>query len=580
MRILLLSGCLALASGAFAEVTYNLIAFPDDATNTFAVEIDQKIYPLETSADIFPLWSATIADASSSSNYRYVQLDKKQKVVTREKFGRKLAKVDADAGATPNEFFNRQKTFTNLPIIPRVFQQKDEQGVENGGDGGGKGKVIDSPEHSRVFDSRQIATIHLTVDSKEFAEMMANPMDETRKPIHAGFRFLNAHTLYSADNVKLKVSGYGIRKFRKVSLHIQFKKSGEDELDGNNQQQNSDSSNDELFFNRPKIKLRSEYLDPTMLHERLYIDLLGAVGVPAYEGTYTRVYVNGEPHGFFLMIEDVEEPYLMHTIHRGAIQDKSALGALYQMDSGSPAPLVYKGKLTTDYKPVLYRNKILGANPPDEPMQQLIAFMKDLRDFDPSMKDGVAYWEKRLDLEQYLRSMVLEYLTGAWDSSWWRANNYMMYFNPEQGRWQFLPVDFDSSFSSADKPDVETTYRRFAQGRMQKKNKDHPLVTKLIYKNKDINRRFETILLDVTKKAFNNKILDPLIDAYEKQIQDEVAWDLTIDRSKLPGIDLGWTLADFHKSIRGPIEKIPSGIKPWIRGRAKSVPLQIGNAKE
>ncbi|KAF9375936.1 hypothetical protein CPB97_011145 [Podila verticillata] len=534
MRILLLLGLLVLASSVLADVTFNVIGFLDDETNTYAVEINKKLYPLRTSKASFPLWSAEVADVSAPSSYRYVQLNHKKEAVAREKFLRHLTNEDT----TPYEFFNRQTTITTLPSIEQVYEDV-------------------RPEYSGALDSSQIATIQLTADPDEFADMMDHPMDEEEKTIKAGFKFINADTFYSADKVKVKVSGHGSRKYRKVSLHIKF-----------------DNDKGEMLFGRPVIKLRAEYIDPTMIREKLYIDILNSIGVTSYQGSYARVYVNGKPHGFYLMVEDIEESMLMHTIHHGTIEDKKALGSLYQMGSGQGATMDYKGARTANYNKIIYKNKIRGENSKDEPMQQFIAFMKDLRDWDPTATGGIDYWNERLDLDGFLRSMALEYLTGAWDSFWWRGNNYFMYYNPQREIWQFIPTDFDHSFSNGERPDVETTYKKYAQTILARKKR--PLVTKLIYKNKDINKKFESILLTITHDVFNNKVLDELIDSYETQIEEEVAWDYSIDRSKLPGKDLGWTIDDFHASIRGPVETVPNGIKPWIKERVKSVARQIG----
>ncbi|KAF8949549.1 hypothetical protein BGZ52_005648, partial [Haplosporangium bisporale] len=519
--------------------TYNVIGFLDAPTNTYAVEINDQLYPLQTSKASFPLWSAKIAEVSAPSSYRYVQLNHKNEAVAREKFQRHLT----DKDTTPNEFFNREDTITILPSIKQVYKNV-------------------RPKYSGVLDSSQIATIELTADPAQFDDMMDHPLDEEPKAIKAGFKFINADTFYSSDEVKVKVSGHGSRKYRKVSLHIKF-----------------DKDEEEILFGRPVIKLRAEYIDPTMIREKLYIDILNSIGVTSYQGSYSRLYVNGKPHGLYLMVEDIEESMLMHTIHHSTILDKKALGSLYQMGSGQGATMDYKGPRTANYDQVIYKNKIRGENPEDEPMQQFISLMKDLRDWDPTAAGGIAYWNERLDLEGYLRSMALEYLTGAWDSFWWRGNNYFMYYNPQRKIWQFIPTDFDHTFSNSARPDVETTYKKYAQSNLARSPKRRPLVTKLIYKNKDINKKFESILLTITQDVFNSEALDALIDAYETQIEQEVAWDYSIDRSELPGRDLGWTIDDFHASIRGPVETVPNGIKPWINSRVKSVAREIGKSK-
>ncbi|KAF9968067.1 hypothetical protein BGZ73_000269 [Actinomortierella ambigua] len=486
MHILFLTGILALISTVSADVTYNVIGFPDVETNSFAVEVNQKVYPLKTSKDDFPLWSAKIASASASDTYRYVQINEEKKVIKREAFDRHLAKKNAHA--TPNEFFERQHTFIDLPPLKQVYENVQ-------------------PEPSEVFDFRQIATIHLTVDPDQFSDMMQHPRDVDHEPVRANFKFINAHTVYTANQVKFRVSGNGGRKYNKVSLGIKF-----------------DKDMGDTFFDHPHLKLRSEYIDPTMVREKLYMDILNSIGVPTYEGCYVRVYVNGDN--------------------------------------------------TADYDPVAYNNKILGDNPEDNPMQQLIAFMKELVDWDPDEPNAMQYWTKRFDVKTYLRTAALEYLTGAWDNSWWRGNNYFMYYNPEQSRWQLIPTDFDHTFSTYNYIDVDTTYKKFGQTHL--KEIDHPLVTKLILKNKEINKEFEKTLYTITKDVFNNKALDGRIDAYINLIKDDVAWDLAIDRSIYPGRVFEWTIKKFYDSLTKKVKHSPEGLKPWITSRVKIVPKQLG----
>ncbi|KAG0257504.1 hypothetical protein DFQ27_005080 [Actinomortierella ambigua] len=537
MYITLSVGLLALASSVFADVTYNVVAFPDAATNKYAVEVNEKLYPLRTSEAIFPLWSANVAGVTASANYRYVQLDGENNVVDREGFERQFA--EKDATATLNEFFNRQTTITTLPPMKQVYEDV-------------------RPKPSKAWDSSQIATIHLTAEPGTFEDMMNNPLDKEAEPIKAGFRFINANTVYSVGEAKLSVSGNSSRKFKKVSLRVKF-----------------DDHKGETFFDRPIIKLRAEATDKTLMREKLYVDILNSVGVPTYQGSYARVYVNGEPHGLFLMVEDIEEPFLMNTIHHGSIKDKKQLGSLYQMNLRE-APMTYEGPNPEDYRERVYMNKI--ESPHDKNMQQWIGFMKDLQDFNPAAPGGVEFWSKRLDLDGYLRAMAIEYLAGAWDSFWWRGHNFFMYHNPETKVWQFIPTDFDHTFNNGNRPNGDMPYQNFLPLHHSRKFTARPLVTKLIYKNKDINKKFENILHTITREVFNSEVLDARIDAYEQQIGPEVAWDYSIDRTDKPGKSVHRGFDTFHTAIKGKTikpkdntGKLIRGLKPWIAARANRV---------
>jgi spore coat protein CotH len=392
--------------------------------------------------------------------------------------------------------------------------------------------------------------------------MVANPLDTERKAIKASFRFINAATVYSAAEVKVKVSGHGSRKYKKLSLRVKF-----------------DEDKGETFFDRPIIKLRASAAEPTFIREKLYIDNLNALGVKTTQAAWVRVYVNNKPFGFHLLVEDIETPFIRNLFHDGAPLKDKELGSLYQMGShviGEEGTMLFNGSLTANYNPEIYSNKNLGANTKEEPMAQLIAFMKDLMEYDPTLANGLKFWNTRLDVTQFLKSMVLEYLTGAWDGSWWKGNNFFMYFHPTEARWQFIPTDFDSTFSDGSLADVAVPYKQFAASRLRRKNKDHPLITKLIFKNKEINKEFEKILLNTVTKVFNNGVLEPRINAYEKFIEAEAAWDFSLNRSKNPGKDPKFTIDTFHNSLTGPVTGITYGVKPWIKYRATDVPKQLG----
>ncbi|KAG0274178.1 hypothetical protein BGZ96_004445 [Linnemannia gamsii] len=532
--------------------------FPDSDAGSFGVLINGKITKLSTSPATLPLWSASVAGASTSSGYKYVKLSEQGTVVQEECFWRSFQ--NKNAKSTINEFFLRQVTQTTLPEIPQVFNDDVR------------------PKPSKAFDHFQIATIHLTPDAVEFANMVATPPWQDVNAIQAGFQFISADTVYSVKKVKLKLSGRDSRYFNKLSLRIKF-------------------VNGETFFDRPIIKLRSEVFDPTMIREKLYIDILNSVGVRTTQGAWVRVYVNGKPYGFYMMVEDIELPFLRGTMHHGSSAPRD-LGSLYKMsnlhttEKEEEATMQFAGSKTANYNNEVYENKNQGDNTNDEPMAQLIDFFKDLQDYDPTLSGGIEFWNTRLDLDGFLRSMAIEYLGGAWDGYSIAGNNYFMYFNPTEARWQFIPTDFDATFSVLGKhADVlttlttlttPTTYKEFSAHRLVIPGKDHPLVTKLIFLNKEISARFGQILFDIVSKVFNPKVLEPRIDAYEKMIADEVKWDYSLIRPKIPDFPdvttLSSTIDDFHKSIIESVKGVNIGIKPWIKSRAEGVLGQIQNS--
>lgn len=244
------------------------------------------------------------------------------------------------------------------------------------------------------------------------------------------------------------------------------------------------------------------------------------------------------------------------------------------------ADLRYLGATSNDYPKDVYKMKTLGANPIDAPMTQLIQFMKDLADFDVASTSAIKYWNARLDLDGFLRNMAMEYLAGSWDAYWYSGSNYFIYFNPtlgeepNKGRWQWISTDFDGTFGDGDPTDILTTYQAYANF----DGHDRPMISKLILANKDINARFEQILRETVGWAFKPEGLFPRLDAYERMLAWDVAWDdsLNVRRANYPGKTNGWTENDFHGSINGAVKDMNLGIKPWIKERVVGLEAQFG----
>lgn len=61
----------------------------------------------------------------------------------------------------------------------------------------------------------------------------------------------------------------------------------------------------QYIYNRNYIKLRHMEEDPTQMREKLYADILQAMGVYANQANIVRLYINGQGMGTFNMLDDV-----------------------------------------------------------------------------------------------------------------------------------------------------------------------------------------------------------------------------------------------------------------------------------
>ncbi|KAG0047688.1 hypothetical protein BGZ83_007296 [Gryganskiella cystojenkinii] len=531
-----LSSVVFLASAASADVTFNVVGYPNTTSGSFGVSIDGQITKLSTTPAIFPLWSGTVPRTPSSiASYKYVQLDAAGTAIKSEPFSRTLQSV-TDL-MTDNEFFEREVTRSPLPLVPLVYDPW----------------VMSK---TKIFDDTEIATIHLTGDQAAFEGMLMIPKPTNR--MRVDFRWINHNLVHSVPNITLALSGKSSMDFNKMAFKLEF---DHNEVIG------------QSFFSRPSIKLRSETQDPTLMREKVYIDVLNSIGVPTQQGVWIRLYMNSNPVGLYLMVDDIGKSFLKQTIHHGL--KNQAIGSLWQMNAPlveTQADLAFLGPTEATYSQEIYRMKTLGSNPPLAPLTQLIQFMQDLKTFDPQAAGAVAFWENKLDLDGYLRNMAMEYLGGSWDAYWYSGSNYFMYNNPVLGKWQWIPTDFDGTFGNGDPTETLPPYQTWADFSKH----DRPLITKLILNNRDINARFEQILREVVGYAFKPQALNPRIDAMEKMLSFDIAWEYGIDRTKYPGKTNAWTVDDFHKSLAGPVKNMNLGVKPWIQGQKEKLEIQLG----
>ncbi|KAF9089556.1 hypothetical protein BGX23_006588 [Mortierella sp. AD031] len=538
MKFLL--GLATLASVAFADITFNVVGYPSTPGGSFGVSINGAITKLIGSEATFPVWVGAVPGTTSAVEYSYVELSAAGATVKTEPFVRKL--INATHTKTQNEFFERQITTWELPKLPYTY-------------------LATYPSKTKAFKQKQIATIHLIGSTTEMDEM--NNAPKADKDYRVTFRFINSDTIYTQHNISLQTAGKSSKEHSKQSFKFKF-----------------DTDYNQTFFSRPNIKLRSMVQDPTMMREKLYIDVLNSVGVPTQQGAWVRLFVNSKPYGLYLMVDDIKKSFLKQTIHAG---DATVLrGSLIQMNAWQEkADLVYKGPATANYCATCYQSQSLGQSPINDPLWELIAFMKDLHDFNPTTTpDPIGYWNTtRMDLDIYLRSMALEYLMGAFDMHWHSGSNYFMYRNPRKtgpnggGKWQWIPTDMDGTFGSGYPTSTIPSYKTWtnfadtAQGA-------RPLIQKLILQNAEIRALFEQTLKEIVSTVFKPEAMAPRAIAYNQMLSADAKWDTSLVRPST-GINNNFTFEDFNNNLNATTKDMQSGVLPWIKNMSDVVAKEL-----
>ncbi|KAK3847732.1 MAG: coth protein-domain-containing protein [Linnemannia gamsii] len=523
----LLLGLTACAAMAMADVTFNVVGLREDAGDSFGVMVNGKLTKLTTNTDIYPLWSANVAGVNAPLTYKYVQLEKNGKIGKQEEAERKLPE---GAVHTPNEFFDRSHTLHDLPPLPQVYDNKLEQ-------------------NSPFFREGYIGNIFVEGDPAKIKYLNKGGADFHPNPIKVKVQYIGANENIKISNVTFNLSGASAREYAKLAYKLKFPKKNR-------------------LLDLATLKLRSGETDATMMREKLYIDILNSLGVPTQQSAYVRLFLNNQPIGLYVAMEEMKKHWIKKVLHPDVKKTKA--GPLWKMNSccGHEGNLEWLGPTTKSYVlGDIYKNILPGKNPKDDLMADLIVFMKDLKDYDPKkVKDPIAYWEQRLDLDGFLKSMAMEHLAGAWDAYWKSGSNYQIYKDPLTNKWIWLPIDFDDTFGTSYDGKIDS-YRA-----VPKKNAlgfESPLAQRLIIETPQINARFEQILKDTVNTAFKPEAMAPRIEGYKKMIQEDVAWDRVQPRVS-KGKSEKFTIEDLHKGLRDGT-KDNWGLMNWIEKRTTEV---------
>jgi spore coat protein CotH len=249
------------------------------------------------------------------------------------------------------------------------------------------------------------------------------------------------------------------------------------------------------------------------------------------------------------------------------------------------ADLVYKGPNTAQYCDYCYTVQNEGYSPLTNPLQELIAFMKDLQDFNPASADAIAYWDTRIDLDGFLRSMALEYLMGGFDLHWYSGSNYFMYRNPTlgpaNGKWQWIPTDMDGTFGSGFPFSYIPTYKNWtdfspSDPAFPLRRGERPLIQKLILQNPQIQAKFEEVLKEIVSTVFKPEAMNPRAEAYHRMLSADAKWDLGLVRQS-PGLkNNNFTFEEFNNNLIMKTRNMQSGVLPWIANMSALVAKELG----
>ena len=281
----------------------------------------------------------------------------------------------------------------------------------------GQAEATPAPSDS-FFDDTVLHDISLSVNSKDWRALKDHYLDDTYYP--CDFRWRDQ----VLRNVGIRSRGTGSRSGVKPGLRVDFNR----------------YTSKQSFLGLKSFVLRNNTQDASSLHERLSMLLFHRMNIPASREAHTRLFINNQYAGLYLIVEAVDQDFLKRTFAEDG-------GYLYKYDyPADSAPYYFedRGSDAKSYVPLPFKPETHDTDPRPEFLVDLVQTINQTGDaaFRSTM---TAY----LDLTKFIRHLAVEKFLSDQDgllSDYGGMNNFYFYRFDNQKLFAFIEWDKSEAF--------------------------------------------------------------------------------------------------------------------------------------
>ena len=310
-----------------------------------------------------------------------------------------------------------------------------------------------------------------------------------------------------------------------------------------------------------EINLNNNFKDPTMIREKIYLDLLNKQGLPAPRATYAKVYINDKYWGLYLLTENIDKVFLQTRFN-------DTKGNLFQ---GEPlATFSYIGNEPSKY----YNKYVLKNNLIKNDWSDLVKFIRLINDSTLHEDDYLRKLESAFNLDKCLRAWAINNLVGNIDAyNMFYPHNFFLYHDSTTFKWHWISLDGNYAFASWNPVmSLPTLLKMSIMVPDSAPYKDpRPLLDKTLGSNKSIRKRYVAIVNELLRTEFKEENINHLIDSISIRIRIAVYADVNkMYSNKDFDTNISSTLGD----PLDPGNFIP-GLKSFIADRRKYIETEL-----
>ena len=266
------------------------------------------------------------------------------------------------------------------------------------------------------FDGNLLHDIHLEMSVQDWLTIHEHYLEDTY------YRCTFAWNGRKLTGVGIRSRGSQSRSPIKPSIGLDFAK----------------FASGQRFLGLKSLVLRNLNQDASMMRERLVEAVFARMGLPYSREAHSRLYVNGEYVGVYLMVEPLDTRFLQTRFGEDT-------GYLYEFNN--PNPPFRFGSLTAEAEHdllAMFEPKTHSDAPDVEGLLEMIRFVNEASDSE--FASGVNYY---LDIPDFLAHAAGEQVLAQWDGLLGAngMNNFYFYRWEKTRRGEFLVWDQDGAFS-------------------------------------------------------------------------------------------------------------------------------------
>jgi hypothetical protein len=403
--------------------------------------------------------------------------------------------------------------------------------------------IYGSYSQNTLFDDTRLSSIYITIPPDSLAVIYDSVLSDHY--YLARFIFDDNIKKDTLENIGFRLRGNTSRFSQKKSFKISF----------------SEYVPGRKYQGVKKINLNGEHNDPTMIREKLFYDLWKKAGMVERRTCFVKVYINKAYYGLYTNLEEMEKEWLTLVYPDNG-------GNLYKCTY--PADLVYLGDDQQTYKE-LENSTVTGGrvyelqtNKSEDDYARLVELISVLN-HQPDEQFITAILQI-MNVDMFLKALAMDVATGNWDDYGYNKNNYYLYDNPADKKFQFIAYDPDNTFG-VDWFGIDWGIRDCRYWINQ--NISLPLAQKVLAIPVFFDK-YKLFLDTIARYIINPDSVFSHIDATKQLIQQAAIDDI------YRTFDYDYTVSDFNDGFIKAIDQhTPYGIKPFLSTRKQAIFTQL-----